>query len=43
MNREEIYTDIKEALGLVPGFFDGMPDDSLEMEWNLFKRYELQE
>ena len=36
MNREEVYTEIKEALGMVPG-------DSLEMEWDLFKRYVLQE
>ena len=43
MNREDIYTEIKEAIGLVPGFFESMPDDSLEMEWDLFKRYELQE
>jgi AhpD family alkylhydroperoxidase len=43
MNRQEIHTEIQTALGLVPGFFKGMPDDSLEMEWGLFKRYVLQE
>lgn len=43
MYREEIYKEMKESLGLVPGFFEDMPDDSLEMEWGLFKRYVLQE
>lgn len=43
MNREEIYTEIKDALGLVPKFFEDMPEDSLEIEWDLFKRYVLQE
>ena len=43
MNREEVYTEIKEALGMVPGFFECVPGDSLEMECDLFKRYVLQE
>ncbi len=43
MSRLEIHAEIKEALGIVPGFFEGMPDDSLEREWGLFKRYVLQE
>ena len=41
MSREEIYTEMKEAIGQVPGFFESLPDASLEMEWNLFKRYAL--
>ena len=43
MNREKVYSEIKEALGLVPGFFESMPSDSLELEWGCFKRYVLQE
>lgn len=42
MSRGEIYDQMIEALGVVPGFFEAMPDDSLEMEWALFKRYVLQ-
>jgi AhpD family alkylhydroperoxidase len=43
MSREEVYTEINEAIGQVPGFFENMPDDSLVMEWDLFKRYVLRE
>lgn len=42
MSREEIFAEMKEALGLVPGFFEAMPEDSLAREWDLFKRYVLQ-
>jgi AhpD family alkylhydroperoxidase len=41
MSREEVYTEMKETLGKVPGFFESMPDDSLKMEWDLFKKYSL--
>jgi len=41
MNRQDVFTEIRETIGVVPGFFEGMPDDSLEIEWNLFKRYAL--
>jgi|APSaa5957512622_1039677.scaffolds.fasta_scaffold292641_1 AhpD family alkylhydroperoxidase len=43
MSRQETYADIKEALGIVPGFFDSMPEDSLASEWALFRRYVLDE
>lgn len=43
MNRQNVIKDIKETLGKVPGFIDTMPDDTLEQEWGLFKRFELQE
>lgn len=39
--RSDIEMDIKETLGLVPSFFAGIPDDILESEWTLFKRFEL--
>jgi AhpD family alkylhydroperoxidase len=41
MDRNKIVTDIKNTLGTVPGFIDSLPDDTLEYEWNLFKRFEL--
>ena len=41
--RETVYAEMKKELGLVPGFFETMPEDSLEKEWDLFKRYVLLE
>ena len=41
MDRETIYGEIKETLGLVPSFFKEVPDSLLEMEWGLFKKIEL--
>lgn len=42
-NRETIEQDIRETMGLVPSFFDRVPDHFLEAEWHLFKRLELGE
>jgi len=42
-SRAEIESEIKETLGIVPGFFDGIPDAALDAEWTLFKRFELSE
>lgn len=41
MTKEEIYLEIETMLGQVPGFIKSIPDDALEGEWNLFKRFEL--
>ncbi|NIP29499.1 MAG: carboxymuconolactone decarboxylase family protein [Candidatus Dadabacteria bacterium] len=41
MSRESIYNEMKEMIGLVPGFFEEIPDDALENEWALFKKYIL--
>jgi len=43
MERKEIYKQIADMLGLVPGFFRAIPDSSLEMEWQLFKRVQFEE
>lgn len=40
MNRKEIYRDIQETLGLIPGMFKVVPDSTLETEWHLFKEVE---
>lgn len=34
-------TEIREMLGLVPGFFDALPDSLLDSEWESFKGIEL--
>jgi AhpD family alkylhydroperoxidase len=43
MSREEIYKEIEEMFGLVPSMFKVVPDSSLELEWKLFKRVQLDE
>jgi AhpD family alkylhydroperoxidase len=43
MNRERIYKEMKETLGLVPEFFKRVPDSALEHEWELFKATQFTE
>ena len=43
MNRKEIYKEIEGMFGLVPSFFKMVPDSSLELEWQLFKRVKFDE
>jgi len=42
-SRNEVENEIKETLGLVPSFFDRIPEDALDHEWQLFARAELGE
>ena len=41
-NREKVLAEIKQTLGQVPGFFESIPAESIEAEWALFKRFELE-
>jgi AhpD family alkylhydroperoxidase len=43
MTRQEVYNEIEETFGLVPSMFRALPDSSLEPEWQLFKRVQLEE
>jgi AhpD family alkylhydroperoxidase len=43
MSRQKIYNEIEDTLGLVPTFFQRLPDSSLELEWELFKKIEIEE
>ena len=43
MDREKIYKEIESMFGLVPSMFKSVPDSSLELEWKLFKRVQLEE
>ncbi len=36
-SRDEVYSEIREMFGIVPSFFDLVPDNSLELEWKLFR------
>ena len=40
---QQIKADIREKLGVVPGFFESLPEDVLESEWGSFKGVELSE
>jgi hypothetical protein len=35
MTRQEIYEQISQTLGAVPGWLDGLPDSQLEHQWSL--------
>jgi AhpD family alkylhydroperoxidase len=43
MTRREIYQDMEGLFGVVPSFFKSIPDSSLELEWQLFKRLQFDE
>ena len=43
MIRHDIVREIKETLGLVPSFFKALPESELEIEWQAFKRVEVDE
>jgi AhpD family alkylhydroperoxidase len=38
---EDTRTEIREMLGLVPGFFESLPGPLLDSEWESFKSIEL--
>jgi AhpD family alkylhydroperoxidase len=42
MTREEVYKEIRDTLGLVPSFFKTLPDSSLELEWKLMKKVQME-
>jgi len=41
MTRQQVYKQIEAVFGLVPSMFKEVPDSSLEMEWQLFKRVQF--
>lgn len=43
MTREEVYKDVEATFGLVPTFLKLVPDETLELEWNLMKQVQLAE
>lgn len=43
MSRAEVEADISATLGLVPSFFDSIPDDVIGAEWEIFKRMTFSE
>jgi AhpD family alkylhydroperoxidase len=43
MRRQDVYHEIEQTFGLVPTMFKQVPDETLELEWKLFKRIQLDE
>ena len=41
--RHEVYQEIEQMMGLVPTMFKLLPDSSLELEWELFKKVQIEE
>ena len=42
-SRAQVEEEMRENLGIVPSFFDRIPDEYLDYEWEIFKRLELGE
>ncbi len=40
---EDTLKDIRETLGIVPGFMSALPRDALVNEWPNFKKYQIEE
>ncbi len=43
MNRNEVYAEIKQTLGVVPEFIQALPDKTLELEWKLLVASQMEE
>ena len=43
MDREQVYQDMKEMLGIVPSFFKSIPDNVIGDEWASFKKVQVEE
>lgn len=41
--RSDVEAEIKQTFGLVPSFFSRIPDEVVDLEWELMKRVELGE
>ena len=42
-NRTAVEQEMRDELGLVPSFFDRIPDQVIDEEWTLFKHWEMGE
>lgn len=43
MSKEEVLKEIEQAFGIVPTMFRVLPESTIEMEWNLMKRVQMEE
>ena len=42
MNRQQVYKEIEEMMGVVPSFLKALPDSTLELEWQTMKRVQME-
>lgn len=43
LKKSEVLKEIRETLGSVPKFIEGIPESSIDLEWELMKRLEFEE
>jgi AhpD family alkylhydroperoxidase len=43
MGRQDVYREIEQMMGVVPQMFKELPDNSIEQEWELFKKTQIEE
>lgn len=43
MKKEETYREIEDVFGLVPSMFKAVPEKTLDLEWQLFKKVQLED
>lgn len=43
MGRQDVYREIEQMMGVVPAMFRELPDSSIEQEWELFKKVQIEE
>jgi len=43
MSKVEVFNEIEQMFGLVPAMFKALPESTIELEWKLFKRVQMEE
>ncbi len=43
MSKADVLKEIEQMFGVVPTMFRVLPESSIELEWNLFKRVQLED
>ena len=43
MSKKDVFNEMEQMFGLVPSMFKAVPESTIELEWELFKRVHLEE
>lgn len=43
MRKDEVLNEIEQIFGIVPAMFKALPESTIELEWNLMKRVQMDE
>ena len=43
MSKDEVLNEIEQVFGIVPTMFKALPESTIELEWNLMKRVQMDE